>query len=232
MSDHGTEHQTAQTLARGRRAYDQSCAGGPKLVGSITPTPEPDDRVDVDQVRRARETLWLRIPPVHRARQSELARRSGAFLSAALAWDWGSPCLLMSAPTDAGKSSAAALVLLRLMAKGREADWRLWRGIRWFGANELMGAAREWPLGNGACPEVRAASTCGLLVLDDLGNEQEWQTTMFDLLQARYERQLPNIVTTGMRPSELLARYGDAILRRLAQRDGKLGTIVDLRGEP
>lgn len=222
-------------LEQAKRAYEASGTPFPPTIGRLVRLPlavASESEIDVDLVRRAREDVWRRLPKVHRANQADLAARvrDARLLGPARAWTWGSPCLLMSGPTESGKSSAAALVVLRAIAKGREADAPLWRGIRWYGANELMRHAREWSLGAGECPEVRQASTCGLLILDDLGNEQEWQTTTFDLLQARYERGLPNIVTTGLRPAQLIERYGDAVLRRIIQRNGKMGTLVDCWG--
>jgi DNA replication protein DnaC len=66
-----------------------------------------------------------------------------------------------------------------------------------------------------------------LLILDDLGNEEPWQTVLFEVVQYRYRIQLPNIITTGLSGPELPRRYGDGITRRLVNRDGQLGTIVD-----
>jgi hypothetical protein len=193
-------------------------------------TEEPE--FDVDDVRRAREDLWRRIPKAYRVKPSESATwfkpASKPILDAAMAWDWSSPCLLICAPTDYGKSVAAAIVAIRLMRRGREADWKRWRGIRWVGIPELMTAARSWPLGSGECPEVRVASTCELAILDDLGNETDHASTLFDVTQSRYQRGLKTITTTGLAPRALVARYGECILRRLIQRDGKLGTIIDL----
>jgi hypothetical protein len=229
---------TAGQLARARRTYDASEMAAPRRLGNLVALDgmrhdaaelQP---VDLDRVRQARQTLWSRIPLVHRTKLLELTGRvrDPRLLAPAQAWTWGSPCLLMCGPTAVGKSSAAALVALRLMAKGCESEWPRWNGIRWYGANQLVKAAREWPLGDGDCPDLRAASACELLILDDLGNEQDWQTTMFDLLQARYERGRLNIVTSGLQLELLLKRYGDAVLRRLVERDGKMGSIVDCWG--
>lgn len=237
--------EVQQALQRAKQAYDASGASNvvpirisvplpPPPSGTRTATDIPPERFDPDTVRRARENLWLRLPKVHRAPPAALeARVRDARLLASIAgWDFGSPCVLMCGPTESGKSSAAALAIIRTMVRGRESNHEAWKGVHWFGANELTTAAREWPLGSGDCPTIRKAASCRVLVLDDLGNEQEWQTTMFDLLQRRYERCLTNIVTTGLSPSALLLRYGDAIMRRLVQRNGETGTIVNCWGEP
>jgi hypothetical protein len=189
---------------------------------------------DPDDVRQCREELWRRIPFVHRRPPAILVERirDARLLTQINGWGFGSPCLLMCGPTGIGKSTAAALAVIRLMAKGREADCRKWCKVRWYGANELMKSAREWPLGKGECPDLRVASSCDLLVLDDLGNEVEWQSTIFDLLQRRYELGATNIVTSGLNAQQLVARYGEAILRRLVQRNGKMGLVVDCHPLP
>jgi hypothetical protein len=202
----------------------------PTVVADDEPGP------DVDLVRRAREDLWRRLPACFRRKPSEIASwfdpKARAILDAAMAWDWGSPSLLICAPTDWAKSAAAALVAIRLMARGRESEHERWRGIHWQGVPELMGAARQWPLGAGECPEVRRVSRCKLAILDDLGNEHDHGSTLFEVTQARYQRELPNIVTTGLSPRQLVDRYGECILRRLVQRHGQMGTIIDLTGAP
>lgn len=189
---------------------------------------EPDQMLAVT-IRQARRNLLDKIPSTYRAKMPELIGRirDARLLAQAQAWTWGSPCLLMCGPTAVGKSSAAALVALRLMAKGRESEWENWRSVQWYGANRLTSSVREWSLGNGCCPDLQSASSCKLLILDDLGNEQDWQTTIFGLVQARYERGLVNIVTSGLQLELLLKRYGEAIFRRLLERNGNMGTIVD-----
>lgn len=224
----------AEKLANARRTYDRSGVSSPVSLGNVVSLDvfqRYDDAMptDKDQISAARRLLWSRLPKVHRVAKAELERRvsNASLLAHSRAWTWGSPCLVSCGPTAVGKSSAAALVVLRLMSRGLESDWRRWKGIRWFGASQLVNAAREWALGDSECPDIRAASNCELLILDDLGNEQDWQSTMFDLLHARYERGLSNIVTTGLRRDGLMKRYGEAILRRMLERDGKMGTIVD-----
>lgn len=200
----------------------------PRIMAREAEEPE----FDIDDVRRAREDLWRRIPKAYRVKPSEAVTwfkpASERILDAAIAWDWSSPCLLICSPTDFGKSLAVAMIAIRLMRRGREGDWRRWRGVRWVGVPELMTAARSWPLGSGECPEVRIAATCELAILDDLGNETDHASTLFDVTQSRYQRGLKTITTSGLSPRELVARYGECILRRLVQRDGKLGTIIDL----
>jgi hypothetical protein len=226
-----------EELERAKQVYDKSCAisatKDPKPVrvslSGIAIGNDESEEIDPDDVRKAREYIWRQIPKFCRKAQAELLARikDRRILDAVNSWDWESPNLIISAPLDFAKTSAVALILLRLMSKGREREYRKWRRIRWYGMSQLMNAAKEWPLGSGACPDIRAASNCELLVLDDVGNDTSWQSTAFDFLQSRYERGLSNIITTGLRLQELRAGYGDHLVKRMAKRDGKLGTIVN-----
>lgn len=234
--------EVTKRLEDAQRRYDASGVPLPPPIGSVVshlrlvrgPEDEPREETDPIAIADARRALWRRIPEFCRRHPDDLLLRARdpRIVAAAESWDWGSPCLVMCGPTQAAKTSAAAAILVRLMARGRESEYRRWSRIRWFGASQLTNLARSWPLGSGECPELRQAATCDLLVLDDLGNETDWQSTLFDVLQTRYERQLPLIATTGLPPDRLLERYGDAILRRLAQRHGEMGTIVNCWVKP
>lgn len=58
-----------------------------------------------------------------------------------------------------------------------------------------------------------------LLVIDELGFEP-LDEGLFDVLDERYQRALPVIVTSGLRVTELRDRYGAAALRRLVEPRG------------
>jgi DNA replication protein DnaC len=65
--------------------------------------------------------------------------------------------------------------------------------------------------------EERLRST-SLLIIDDLGAEykQNWITNKVDaIITARYNRMLPMIVTTNLKPDELLGRYQERVYDRL-----------------
>ncbi len=70
----------------------------------------------------------------------------------------------------------------------------------------------------------------GLAVLDDLGREKtsDWTAeTIYSIVNARYEDMLPTIVTSNLRPEELLSGpYGQAV-SRIAE-DGRLIALRDL----
>lgn len=117
---------------------------------------------------------------------------------------------LLSGPTGAGKSTAAALAMRRILVGG----WP--GGVAWYQARELARAAREWPLGEGESPDITRASRVGLLVLDDLGLERS-PADLIDVIHDRYESMRPTWVTTGLSLGGLETRYGDAVVRRLTE---------------
>ena len=236
MIDERLPPQLARHLAVAKAAYDASGDRSVQLVGNqirklrlVQSEDENEEPPDASEVADARRSLWLQIPEFCRKSPEVLFARAKdrRLVDAALAWDWGSPCLAMCGPTYCAKTSVAAAIVIRLMARGRDGEFRKWKKIKWFCTSTITNAARAWPIGHGECPEVRAASRCDLLVLDDLGNEADWQSTIFDILQHRYQCELPLITTSGLGVEQLIAKYGDAIIRRLVQRDGKMGTVVD-----
>lgn len=202
------------------------------LMPRLRPVETEESGPDPSEVRDARLTLWRKIPEAYRVKWEDVPKcfkpEARPILDAAMSWDWESPSLLICAPTDYAKSLAVGVILRRLMGKNRENEWRRWKGIHWFGVPELMTSARSWPLGSGDCPDVRLASRCELAILDDLGNETPHGSVFFEVTQSRFQRELTTITTSGLPVRELIQRNGECILRRLVQRDGKLGTIIDL----
>lgn len=75
------------------------------------------------------------------------------------------------------------------------------------------------PLGAGEPEELTRAVEVPLLVIDELGFEP-LDEGLFDVLDERYQRALPVIVTSGLRVTELRDRYGAAALRRLVEPRG------------
>jgi len=70
----------------------------------------------------------------------------------------------------------------------------------------------------------------GLLVLDDLGKEKwsPWvEMTLYDVVNHRYVRELPMVITTNLAPGQLGEAIGLACLSRLSER----GTFVHMKGE-
>lgn len=122
-------------------------------------------------------------------------------------------CVVLVGPPGLGKSHLAAAVLNQHERAGH--FWEvgtLLRSIR----------AECFDEGGPHTPEIqvlaRWAEYRGVLVLDDLGAEKwsEWQAaTLYTILNARYQQQLPTVITTNVPESiddRLLSRYGEGIV--------------------
>jgi len=76
----------------------------------------------------------------------------------------------------------------------------------------------------------REMQGAGLLVLDDLGKEKwsPWvEQTLYDIINYRYVRELPMVITTNLTPGHLGEAIGLACLSRLSER----GAFVHMKGE-
>lgn len=87
---------------------------------------------------------------------------------------------------------------------------------------------------------LRDIENTGLLVLDDLGKEKhsEWQQmTIYTLIDHRYIRRLPMVITMNLKPAELEGRIGSASVSRLLEVtefvhvEGKDYRLRGMRGE-
>ena len=117
------------------------------------------------------------------------------------------PCALFLGPTGCGKTSGA----LWLIAAAPRAKTLFAR------ARDLANANRRHPLGQGAPPAITAACDTTYLVIDDVGSEGPDASAIQEVLDSRYSRQAPTIVTSGLTYAELDAHLGPAYMRRLAQ---------------
>ncbi len=208
-----------------------------------------DESPDI-QAREARKValrqVWESLPDNARATRGELARRVAAARVRELAGSWwfDHPNLLLLGPTGAGKTSALALVVRRLLEEAvnaprvlSPAERRHWRGcatsfdlaglIRWQSCRELSRAVREHPLGQGAPDAIARCQNARLLVLDDIGATDE-AGALERILNARYERGWPTLTCSGLTSRELSAAFGEALVRRLLQRKGQNGSVVSL----
>jgi DNA replication protein DnaC len=82
---------------------------------------------------------------------------------------------------------------------------------------DRLRAANRWADADDPLPSLYEAD---LIVLDDLGREKvtDWATErLYVLVNERYNRVLPTIVTTNYAPSELVERGYDALVSRLME---------------
>lgn len=187
-----------------------------------------DDRHErMMRAREARDTaLGSGLPDwrwCHFGKPEFVARTASAGVISEHAAGWKRPSgsAIFSGPTGIGKT--LCLVALGRGLVGRlgsdkpseEDRWWL-RRVRFVRAAHLVRAHRQHPLGSGEPPEVERAVTASLLLLDDVGNERDDRDgVMFDVVDRRYMRNRPTLLTTYLGPEQLANRYGDAFIRRL-----------------
>lgn len=161
---------------------------------------------------------------------SERTKLAPAMVIAAKAWTVRVGNLLFSGPTGIGKTSIAVAMLHRLHDRAVErdasdAEQRLASGARFITGHELVAAKRAHPLGRGLAPIVAEAVDATVLLLDELGFEPQDEATFF-VVDERYRKGRPTIVTTGLDLAGLCAKYGDAWVRRILD----LGELFEEKG--
>jgi DNA replication protein DnaC len=136
--------------------------------------------------------------------------------SAVNQWSWGDGNLLLLGSTGCGKTVGAAVLARRLLTTAKtERDWRRARGIAFVEAARLAIAREQHGLGQGEAPLVQRCFTASLLILDELGYLDKETGTIEQVVDARNKARRPIVVTSGMQPQELQARYGGATARKL-----------------
>ncbi|MDX2624037.1 ATP-binding protein [Streptomyces sp. WI03-5b] len=123
------------------------------------------------------------------------------------------PSLLMAGVVGAGKTHQA-YGAVRLLVQGGI-------GVRWRAttAADLYADLRPRP-GVDSERELAAVSRCPLLIIDDLGaaKASDWtEEITYRLINRRYNYELPTLITTNLRISDLRAYLGDRVASRLAQ---------------
>lgn len=118
--------------------------------------------------------------------------------------------LMVMGLTGSGKSLAFAQAAFRLAMSGR-------KGTVWTSAARLMEARRGHRLGSGEAPAVEDAINASWLILDELGWERGDPGAVLDVLSARYDSGRVVCVTSGLTRAEIVARYGDAVIRRVEE---------------
>lgn len=141
--------------------------------------------------------------------------------------------LVLCGRTGVGKSTAVLARLHQVARKMRDATAagtlavKYPPSIGWVAEKKLVGAAF------GDESELQRARRVGLLIIDEFGyaggdRAQRGRTpAILDVMSERYDRQLPTVVTTGLRRDEIAARYGSAILRRMSTN----ATVVEVHDE-
>jgi hypothetical protein len=130
--------------------------------------------------------------------------------------------LMLCGPVGTGKTTLAASIVKDWLASGVKRTAQLWP------TTDLMAALRSEAMSDTGDGIRYGCTSCGLLVLDDLGKERITDFSMealFGIIDTRYQAKLPIIVTTQFRGRDLAARLSrggdadtaDAIISRLAE---------------
>jgi len=215
---HRLDEDLREAIERARAATEQNQS----RFGSRVPSDE--------RRRRAEELAHERLPAYLAEGRLEGRIRDASLQGAVNWWNWERGSLIMLGPTGCGKSTAAGLIVRRLLDEACRAggwDWQRACSTWWYSATALELARRHHPIGRGEAPEVTRACTGKLLVLDDLGWSPNDVQVVAYVLHERMERQLSTIVTSSLTKADLTARYGDAVIRRLLESGRRLPKVVE-----
>lgn len=218
--------QLAGAIANAERAMQRSWErqGPPE----DTATRQAHDRaVRVTELDDARE----QVPAHFRGARAELVKHMPDKLFRAVdPWRWGDDNLLMLGATKAGKTTAAAYLVRQLLGlgvhHGGEALEKA-KLIRWQSCRDLTFTVREFPLGHGMPEAIQRCENARLLVLDDIGANDD-KATLERILNVRYERSWPTITTSGLRYRELVNIFGEALVRRITETKNRGGRVLQV----
>ncbi|WP_437591515.1 hypothetical protein [Sorangium sp. So ce1000] len=227
LADKGIEIDTSDTRPR-------CVAGCGTVVDSdgqwCTPCARADQaKLRAERVKAAYASLpswpWCRFDD---AKFEEIMRRSPEVLSAARAWVPSHGGLVLLGPTGIGKTAAMVAMAFRILDYARDhelADDKASRarGLRLIRATDIIRAKRNHPLGQGDAPLLTAAYEAPILFLDDLGREPVGDTSIYDVVDARYWAGQTTVVSANMTRLVLRSRYGEAGERRICE----LGRVVE-----
>jgi DNA replication protein DnaC len=166
--------------------------------------------------------LLRTVPPAYRWARfdaPEMAARVGSALGRARERAlWRQPRIVFTGRAGTGKTSLA-VACLRQWVDERAAP------AVFAHAYALATARLQHPAGHGEPEVVERAMTAPLTLLDDLGSERDSAGSAApEVVFVRHAENRPLWVTTGLTRPQLVARYGEGIVRRLFER----ATIVSL----
>ena len=155
---------------------------------------------------------------------SKLTRIDRRIATAARAWSRDRGNLLLCGPTGAGKTTAAIAIGRRVVSQAEAralppADMAFAAGLRFMSWLEIVENDRGHRFGGGEdCPAMRVAKAATLLILDEVGFEDDARPVLLlrGLTDARgRDARKRLIATTGRSREELVRRYDAAIVRKL-----------------
>ena len=134
----------------------------------------------------------------------------------AAAFSVHAPSLLLRGATGTGKTHVSLAIAGAVAENGFSVVYQP--------AGRLFGLLEEEHFGRRSGNTLETALSCDLLVIDDLGTEPRevmefgnMTAPMRDLLEIRYDRSLPTLISTNMTPADITKRYGDRIGDRMRE---------------
>lgn len=145
-------------------------------------------------------------------------------IAAARGWRAAAGNLVLLGATGIGKTSTMVALGYQILDYARDYDLpddalRVAAGLRFVNAIDLGYARRNWPLGQGDPPMLLEAREATVLLLDELGREPAWDSTMFELFDYRYRKGRPTVCTSRLSENEMESpeRYGVDGARRILE---------------
>ncbi|MBE7480246.1 MAG: hypothetical protein HS104_09720 [Polyangiaceae bacterium] len=142
---------------------------------------------------------------------------------------------LICGPTGIGKTTALVAATRRLIADNVEHPDpnRPLAGVdlRWVRAADLPIARLGHGLGHGEAELVERARNCQILCLDDLGWESRRagaDDVIGEVIAYRYDTGRVTWVTTGLKPEQVVEKYGEAFTRKICEAGARAGKVLDL----
>jgi DNA replication protein DnaC len=183
-----------------------------------------DEQDRDDRVKEARRWLLRALDPVVAVLTAEQmrARIAPSIMATIAKWKPTEGNLLILGDTGVGKTTAAAYIFKRMVlnmaAKSQDGLSDALR-VRWFTAMQLGKARRESALGR-TVDELERAKRAKILVIDDVGQSSE-RDDFFEIIDHRYYRSAPTIITSGLQKRQVEARFGAEMWRRFTVNGGK-----------
>ncbi|MBK9496868.1 MAG: ATP-binding protein [Xanthomonadales bacterium] len=177
--------------------------------------PVPENYEQEERKRRLTDLVWAHVP-------KHLIGRTmnDGFRPLLTKFDWTSSFVLLG-PTGSGKSTACVHLVAELLKRGKVnggKDYEFARSIFWTRADVITKAGGSDE--DEAAKLLHRAEWSRLMILDDIATPSK---TLLGVIQQRYDRGRPMIVTSGaLNPkgfSELVG--GEAVTRWILECGGK-----------
>ncbi len=179
---------------------------------------EEQDKEELATLQKTRLALFLRsVPPVYHNTDPE--RIHANLAQTARQYEYGAKGLGLMGRSGEGKTRAAFLVAIRMVAEGRK--------VYWITATDLAAAAAnlfadDLEVKNRSNEKIKSAMTAEVLVLDDLGKGKftdRSESMLYDLFETRTGNLRPTIWTSNSNAKQLHAMMSpdraDALIRRM-----------------